>query len=626
MADSTVAKAFVEIIPSANGIKGNITQVLGGESESAGKLAGLNISSAIKGAIGAAGIGMFLKQAIFDEGGSLQQSIGGVETIFKDSADTVIANADNAFQTAGLSANDYMEQVTSFSASLLQSLDGDTSKVADSANMAIIDMADNANKMGTDMESIQNAYQGFAKQNYTMLDNLKLGYGGTKTEMQRLLKDAEKVSGVKYDISNLNDVYNAIHVIQGEMDITGTTAKEGATTITGSLSAMKAAFSNVMGNLALGRDIGPSLNSLVTTTVTFLTKNLLPAVINIVKALPGALVTIIQTAVPQLLAAGQELISSIGQGMVADSGNMNNSVVNVIQIAISSFMNNLPQFYQQGANMIVNFVNGVLQSLPTIITTVGSIVMTLVNSFLNNLPQLMATGAQMLLNLIQGIIDNLPAIIAAAANVIANLVASIAMHLPEILQTGIEIIGQLVSGLISAIPQIVMNIPTIIASIADAFGQYDWLSIGANIISGIANGISNAVTGLVDSAIKACGKLVDSVKNFFGIASPSKLMEREIGRFIPPGIANGITKNLGSVQMAMDSMNGIITSGVEANVYDRVATGYSYSSSGIGNSAGSSSGFNQTIQIYSPKEMSPSETARQVRNQTRQTVLALKGV
>ena len=626
MADSTVAKAFVEIIPSANGIKGNITQVLGGESESAGKLAGLNISSAIKGAIGAAGIGMFLKQAIFDEGGSLQQSIGGVETIFKDSADTVIANADNAFQTAGLSANDYMEQVTSFSASLLQSLDGDTSKAADSANMAIIDMADNANKMGTDMESIQNAYQGFAKQNYTMLDNLKLGYGGTKTEMQRLLKDAEKVSGVKYDISNLNDVYNAIHVIQGEMDITGTTAKEGATTITGSLSAMKAEFSNVMGNLALGRDIGPSLNSLVTTTVTFLTKNLLPAVINIVKALPGALVTIIQTAVPQLLAAGQELISSIGQGMVADSGNMNNSVVNVIQIAISSFMNNLPQFYQQGANMIVNFVNGVLQSLPTIITTVGSIVMTLVNSFLNNLPQLMATGAQMLLNLIQGIIDNLPAIIAAAANVIANLVASIAMHLPEILQTGIEIIGQLVSGLISAIPQIVMNIPTIIASIADAFGQYDWLSIGANIISGIANGISNAVTGLVDSAIKACGKLVDSVKNFFGIASPSKLMEREIGRFIPPGIANGITKNLGSVQMAMDSMNGIITSGVEANVYDRVATGYSYSSSGIGNSAGSSSGFNQTIQIYSPKEMSPSETARQVRNQTRQTVLALKGV
>ncbi|MFR1786494.1 MAG: phage tail protein, partial [Ruthenibacterium lactatiformans] len=299
-----LAKAYVQIVPSAQGIKGSITQALGGEADSAGAAAGKGFGGkligALKGIIATAAIGKALSATI-TEGAALQQSIGGIETLFKESADKVKQNAAEAYRTAGMSANEYMELTTSFSASLLQSMAGDTAKAADIADMAMQDMSDNANKMGTSMEDIKNAYQGFAKQNYTMLDNLKLGYGGTKTEMQRLLADAQKITGVKYDINNLSDVYSAIHVIQGELDITGTTAKEAASTISGSFASMKAAFKNVLGQLALGQNVGPALQALAQTVTTFLVGNLLPAVWNILRALPSALVTFIQTAMPQLV-------------------------------------------------------------------------------------------------------------------------------------------------------------------------------------------------------------------------------------------------------------------------------------------------------------------------------------
>ncbi|CMX79685.1 PblA [Streptococcus pneumoniae] len=240
---------------------------------------------AVSGVIAAAGIGKAIRASI-NEGAALQQSLGGVETLFKDSADKVKGFANEAYKTTGLSANAYMENVTGFSASLLQSLGGDTDKAAETANMAMIDMSDNANKMGTSMESIQLAYQGFAKQNYTMLDNLKLGYGGTKQEMQRLLADAEKLTGVKYDINNLSDVYSAIHTIQENLDITGTTAREAATTFTGSFESMKSAAQNVLGKLSLGEDIQPALQALMETTSTFLFGNLIPMIGNILKQIP----------------------------------------------------------------------------------------------------------------------------------------------------------------------------------------------------------------------------------------------------------------------------------------------------------------------------------------------------
>ena len=283
-----IAQAYVQLIPSARGITGKIQSILDPEASAAGQSAGQSLGSSLVGVmtkvIAAAGIGKAFSAAI-SEGAALQQSLGGIETLFKGSADKVKGYANEAYKTTGLSANAYMENVTGFSASLLQSLGGDTNKAAETANMAMIDMSDNANKMGTSMESIQMAYQGFAKQNYTMLDNLKLGYGGTKQEMQRLLADAEKLTGVKYDINNLSDVYNAIHAIQENLDITGTTAKEAASTFSGSFESMKAAAQNVLGKLALGENILPSLHALLKTTSTFLFDNFLPMVGNIFSGL-----------------------------------------------------------------------------------------------------------------------------------------------------------------------------------------------------------------------------------------------------------------------------------------------------------------------------------------------------
>lgn len=287
-----LGQAYIQIMPSARGIKDMIKKELGSEIPQAGQEAGESLSSKMlsvaKKAIAAAGIGKFFSASL-TEGANLQQSLGGIETLFKGSADTVKKYANEAYKTTGLSANAYMENVTGFSASLLQSLGGDTRKAADVANMAMVDMADNSNKMGTSMERIQDAYQGFAKQNYTMLDNLKLGYGGTKTEMQRLLADAQKLTGVKYDINNLSDVYQAIHAIQENLDITGTTAKEAATTFSGSFASMKAAAQNVLGKLALGEDIMPSLHQLFGTVKTFLVGNLIPMVWNVLKGIPQVL-------------------------------------------------------------------------------------------------------------------------------------------------------------------------------------------------------------------------------------------------------------------------------------------------------------------------------------------------
>lgn len=287
-----LGQAYIQLIPSARGIKDMIKKELGSEIPQAGQEAGESLSSKMlsvaKKAIAAAGIGKFFSASL-TEGANLQQSLGGIETLFKGSADTVKKYANEAYKTTGLSANAYMENVTGFSASLLQSLGGDTRKAADVANMAMVDMADNSNKMGTSMDRIQDAYQGFAKQNYTMLDNLKLGYGGTKTEMQRLLADAQKLTGVKYDINNLSDVYQAIHAIQENLDITGTTAKEAATTFSGSFASMKAAAQNVLGKLALGEDIMPSLHQLFETVKTFLVGNLIPMVWNVLKGIPQVL-------------------------------------------------------------------------------------------------------------------------------------------------------------------------------------------------------------------------------------------------------------------------------------------------------------------------------------------------
>ena len=441
-----IGKAYVQIVPSAKGISGSISNVLGGEADSAGASAGSTIASKIKGAIGAAAIGMALKESIL-QGAALEQSIGGIQTLFKDHADAVIKNASQAYRTAGISANAYMEQATSFSASLLQSLGGDTKKAAEYADMAITDMSDNANKMGTDITRIQDAYQGFAKQNYTMLDNLKLGYGGTKTEMERLLADAEKITGIKYDINNLSDVYSAIHVIQEELGVTGTTALEASQTLTGSFNAMKAAAQDFMGNLVLGQNVKSSMVALADTASTFLFDNLMPALGNIITGLPVAIGAFIQSGLPKLLSSGAEMITSLGNGIIKGLPGFLSTVQTVIPNAVQTITKNLPQVLSKGVEFISKFASGILRNLPEMIQTAGSVITNFISGIQQNFPTIIGKGGELLGNLARGIIKNLPAILSAIVQVMGSLLKSLASYVPTMVKSGIALITGLASGL-----------------------------------------------------------------------------------------------------------------------------------------------------------------------------------
>lgn len=547
-----LAKAYVQIIPSAQGISGKIQQAIEPDAEVAGTSFGGKLVGKIKGVIATAAIGKALASTI-SEGAALEQSLGGIETLFKDSADKVKANAAKAYQTAGMSANDYMELTTSFSASLLSSLAGDTSKAADVADMAMVDMSDNANKMGTNMEDIKNAYQGFAKQNYTMLDNLKLGYGGTKSEMERLLADAQKISGVEYNIDNLSDVYSAIHVIQGELDITGTTAKEAATTISGSFNSLKAAAQNVMGQITLGMDVGPALNQLATTLVTFAAGNLIPAIWNIVSALPTAIITFISALGPQLFTVVSELIPQIVNGISTGIPALYASAMQLIGQFNTGIQEQLPTLLQKGVDFVANITNGILQNLPQIIAMAGHIITYFANTIISSLPTILSAGASLLLKLVNGIINNLPQIVQAAATAIVRFVASIGMNLPQILQSGITIIGKLAAGLIRAIPNLVGQIPAVIGAIVRTFGSENWGSIGLNIIKGIASGLSSAAHMLWDAVKSVLGSFKDNVLSFFGIHSPSR-WGVFVGKMIDAGVANGLIDNTSLVSNAANEL------------------------------------------------------------------------
>ena len=547
-----LAKAYVQIIPSAVGIQGRIQKEIEPEADSAGSSFGGKMVGMIKKVIATAAIGKALSASI-SEGAALEQSLGGIETLFKDSADKVKANAAKAYQTAGMSANDYMELTTSFSASLLSSLAGDTSKAADVADMAMVDMSDNANKMGTNMEDIKNAYQGFAKQNYTMLDNLKLGYGGTKSEMERLLADAQKISGVEYNIDNLSDVYSAIHVIQGQLDITGTTAKEAATTISGSFNQMKAAAKNVMGEIALGMDVGPALNELANTIITFAVGNLLPAVWNVISALPSAIVTFVTALGPQLFAAASGLIPQIASGITTGIPTLYQSAMRIMDQFNIGIQEQLPILLQNGVDFITNIVNGILQNLPQVITMAGNIITYFANTIISMFPTVLSAGASLLLKLVNGIINNLPQIAQAAATAIVRFVASIGQNLPQILQSGITIIAKLAAGLIRAIPNLVGQIPAIISAIVNAFTSQNWGSIGINIISGIASGLRSAAHMLWDAVKGVLGGFKENVLAFFGIHSPSR-WGMFVGEMIDTGIANGLTGNTSLISNAAEEL------------------------------------------------------------------------
>ena len=558
MAETSIGKAYVQIIPTAKGIGKSIESELSSSASSAGTSAGNSIASSIKGALVAAGIGAAVTntlKAALESGGALQQSFGGLETIYGDAAEAAKEYAVQA-SAMGISANTFAEQAVSMGAALKAAYGGDTVQAMEQANLAIKDMADNSAKMGTDIGSLQTAYQGFAKQNYTMLDNLKLGYGGTKKEMERLLEDAHKISGIKFDIDNLGDVYQAIHVIQYELGLTGVAAQEAATTLSGSIGAVKANWENLLGIMATGGDITQPLTGLITSVGNFLIGNLIPMLGNVVTAIPPAVIGILQTVVPQIMEHGKALFS------------------------------------QGGIDSIMAMVDG----------------------FLASVPQMMTTGFQMLTSFLSGIASALPGIYAKAAEVIAQFIATVAQRLPDILQTGYQIILQLVAGLINAIPNVVRAIPQIISSIRDKFQQFDWGTIGTNIIQGIANGIKGGIGLIVDAAKNVASSALEAAKNFLGIKSPSKVMEKEVGRYISAGIAVGIEKNSDMIDAAMRDATDLNLAPFTMNGTNAAPLSYG------------GSGFTQNLTINSPRELTPFEIARQTRNATQQMALAISGV
>lgn len=503
------------------------------------------------------------KEAL-DSYADYEQLVGGVETLFKDSSGIVENYANNAYKTAGLSANDYMETVTSFSASLLQSLDGDTAKVAEVSNMAVTDMADNANKMGTDMSSIQNAYQGFAKQNYTMLDNLKLGYGGTKSEMERLLSDAQKISGVKYDISNLNDVYQAIHVVQGELGITGTTAKEASTTIQGSVSAMKSAWQNMLTGIADDNaDFDGLINNLVDSIVTA-GKNILPRVETIIDGVIELVMStteIIIDDLPQIIETGRGMISGLLQGIQEMLPELASSAFLIIQELVTSLLESLPQLLQMGIDLLTELINGISQTLPQLIPVMVEAVAGIAETLIDNIDTIVDAGINLIIGLADGLIAALPKLIERAPVIIDKLVTKLTD--PDIIGRIIQAAGRLISelaiGLIQAIPKLLANIPQIINSIAKGLlnGIADLRDVGKNLLKGLWEGMSGIKDWLWDKVKGMLNGLTDKIKGFFGIHSPSTLFKNEIGENLALGLGEGFTDTMKNV--SNDMQNSIPT-------------------------------------------------------------------
>ena len=609
-----------ETITLGDLIKGNLI--------SEGIIAGIKgLANAMKSV--ASGLVNLGKEAIKNYA-DYEQLVGGVETLFKDSANVVEEYANNAYKTAGLSANEYMETVTSFSASLLQSLDGDTAKVAEVSNMAVTDMADNANKMGTNISMIQSAYQGFAKQNYTMLDNLKLGYGGTKTEMERLLADAEKISGVKYDIKNLNDVYQAIHVIQKEMDISGysteqlqeklknmslteaeltkvakdmgisyedamkkmkdgtlttkdaqvllgTTAREASVTISGSANAMKSAWQNLLTGIADDNANFESLiGNFVDSILTF-ADNIVPRIEATMDGLVNLILGVADTLLPKVLDIAVNLVQNLVTGISNNIGSLMSAINQVITTVLNALISMLPQILKTGIQIIVSLITGIAQQLPTLIPQIVEAVILMVDTLIDNIDLIIDAGIQLIIGLADGLIQALPILIDKIPVIIDKLINAIIENLPKIIEMGITLIIKLAEGLIKAIPQLISKVPQIITSLLNAItgggfskmlqagkdllnkvkdgiasGISKIADVGKNLVQGLWNGINNAKDWVLGK-IKGFGKsILNGIKSFFGIHSPSTVFKDEIGSNLALGIGEGFEDEMKNVSDMMD--------------------------------------------------------------------------
>ena len=449
-----LGKAYVQIVPSAKGIKGAVTKQLGGESKDAGEKSGLRIASFMKKAIIGAGIGVALKKTL-DIGGDLQQSyLGGLDTLYGDAADAARKYADQA-ASAGISMNSWSEQAVSFGAVLKKTYGSDAAGAADAANRAIMAMADNSAKMGTDIGSIQAAYQGFAKDNYTMLDNLKLGYGGTKTEMERLLKDASAMTkeqeklGVTVDANDMSfaNVANAIQVVQENLGLAGVASQEASETFTGSMGAMKAAAENFMGNLMLGQNVEESMVALVDSTSTFLFKNLIPAVGTVFKSLPAAAGAFIRSGLPSLVSSGQELVTGLINGAQEKVPELISKAGDFVTKLGEGVSSKGPELLAKGGEIVVNLANGVWENIPSLLQRGSEMVSKFVSYVGDNLPKFAEKGGEILKNLATGFVNNFPSMVVAVGKFGVNLLENILKLGGSLLDAGGKLIGDLASGL-----------------------------------------------------------------------------------------------------------------------------------------------------------------------------------
>lgn len=604
-------------------------------------------SSAIKSALnglkslGAAFVNVG-KQAISSYA-DYEQLVGGVETLFKDSAGTVQEYAANAYKTAGLSANEYMETVTSFSASLISSLDGDTTKAAEVANRAITDMSDNANKMGTDIGMLQNAYQGFAKQNYTMLDNLKLGYGGTKTEMERLIADASKMTDVQNELGvavkagdmSFANIANAISVVQKNMGIMGTTAKEASETISGSVGSMKSAWHNLLTGIADDNaDFDALVNNLV-DSVGAVAKNLVPRIQTTIKGIATLVSKLVKDVLPQIVQQIPPILQESLPVLIDALQTLLTSLLDILPVVmpilteafmqiVTALTGMLPQLISVGIQLIVQLMQGITQAIPQLVAMLPTVINEMVNAILSNIDTLIDAGIELILALADGLIEALPDLIDKIPIIIDKLLTAITNNLPKIIEAGITLIIKLGEGLIKAIPQLISKVPQIIGSLLSAIGNFfgkmfakgsellgqfisgigskigqavakigevgtaiwnkikefpaKFMEVGKNLVQGLWNGINNAKDWVINK-IKGFGEsILNGIKSFFGIKSPSRLFRDQIGENLALGIGEGFTDEMANVTRDMqDAMPTSLDTSINAiGTPTSVASGSGY--------------------------------------------------
>lgn len=508
-----LGKAYVQIIPSARGISDGIAKAVVPESAKAGHTAGVSLGSklakAASAAIAAAGIGKAIAASI-SEGGKLQQSIGGVETLFKSSAGTVKKYAQEAYRTTGVSANTYMENVTSFAASLVSSLGGNTKKAAKLANTAMTDMGDNANKMGTDMDLITQTYQSLARGNYAMLDNLKLGYGGTKSEMERLMRDAEKLTGEHYTVGDFADTVKAIHAVQEHLGITGTTAKEAATTLEGSFNSMKASFQDVLGNLSDGElYITPSLNALATTTSNFLFNNFLPMIGRVFKNLPGAIGTFIQAAAPNVKKGIQGLFSNLG--IKIDFSSITSSfskITSAIQPVVNTIKNSFSHLKFSGLQSLANAIlPAVSAGFSSFASVAGPAISGVVKSFAS-----LWNAAQPLVSVIAGALKPAFQVLGAFLGGVFKGVLSTVKFAFDALKVVILVITPIVKVIVSVFKAFSPVITTLAKFIGELIGTFGSLGTAGKVMKSLVSGAWNGIKSAVSVAGGGIKSVVNAVK------------------------------------------------------------------------------------------------------------------